>query len=515
MHLANTMKSISLAAILGTASAVCSPCYEKPPACTGSETSVQITGVTGDFCSPLCYQNQCPKGDGSFTATPSCVLETQGSSKPTQCALICTPGDDAACPTGASCQSIQGEGICTYPAGSLSASATKTKAPMAFASIAARFGARVVHESELAVGVTSSWTLARAATAADTVSAHIFLAHTAEQMAALDREWTARSDPSNPNYAKWLSASNLASNAELTPPAASLATVIDWLKSEGVDVKTQTKTSLTKDIVTVTVAAPLAAQLFGAKFSVFTTAKASAEITRVVTPYTLPRAVAAVVSTVGSIARFPSLHTTIRAPPSTAEAAPATWPAGCGAKCKDYVTPEVLTQAYSLGEAVAEGAALGSMAVAEFQNVYYDQMDMYYFRTACKLPFNVSVADMIGENEPKMCRQDVDGCLEALLDIQFIKGVAGGIPLTDVYSADYSLPGVCVCVCVRVRVCACVCGVSLFHLFVPSYQQVCNIVPSSLPSFLPSSSSSSSRVGGTAPRSQRCKAPAHQQRELR
>jgi len=117
------MRTISIAAILGSASAVCSPCYEKPPACTGSETSIQITGVTGDFCSPLCYQNQCPKGDGSFTATPSCVLETQGSSKPTQCALICTPGDDAACPAGASCQSIQGEGICTYPAGSLGATA--------------------------------------------------------------------------------------------------------------------------------------------------------------------------------------------------------------------------------------------------------------------------------------------------------------------------------------------------------------------------------------------------------
>ena len=94
---------------------VCSPCYEKPPACTGSETSVQITGVTGDFCSPLCVQNECPKGDGSFTAKPSCVLETQGSSKPTQCALICTPGANGACPAGATCQAIQGEGICTYP----------------------------------------------------------------------------------------------------------------------------------------------------------------------------------------------------------------------------------------------------------------------------------------------------------------------------------------------------------------------------------------------------------------
>ena len=135
-----------------TSPQVCSPCYENPPACTGSETSVQvrrcsvvteakiwssgsgswhcahppppalrsplcvqITGVTGDFCSPLCVQNECPKGDGSFSAKPSCVLETQGSSKPTQCALICTPGANGACPTGATCQAIQGEGICTYP----------------------------------------------------------------------------------------------------------------------------------------------------------------------------------------------------------------------------------------------------------------------------------------------------------------------------------------------------------------------------------------------------------------
>jgi hypothetical protein len=85
-----------------------------PPALL-SPHRAQITGVTGDFCSPLCVQNECPKGDGSFTAKPSCVLETQGSSKPTQCALICTPGSNGACPAGATCQAIQGEGICTYP----------------------------------------------------------------------------------------------------------------------------------------------------------------------------------------------------------------------------------------------------------------------------------------------------------------------------------------------------------------------------------------------------------------
>jgi cathepsin B len=120
------MRSAILSLNVAIAGAVCSPCYEKPPACTGSETSVQITGVTGDFCSPLCVQNQCPKGDGSFTAKPSCVLETQGSSKPTQCALICTPGANGACPTGSTCQAIQGEGICTYPSSAADAVAKTT-----------------------------------------------------------------------------------------------------------------------------------------------------------------------------------------------------------------------------------------------------------------------------------------------------------------------------------------------------------------------------------------------------
>lgn len=56
--------------------------------------------------------------DGA-TAKPECVLETSGSNKPTQCALICTPAADgsrvqAECPSNASCKAISGTGICTY-----------------------------------------------------------------------------------------------------------------------------------------------------------------------------------------------------------------------------------------------------------------------------------------------------------------------------------------------------------------------------------------------------------------
>ena len=91
--------------------------------CSAGEEAVQITGIQGSFCSPKCEGlfRRCPQDvpDGA-TAKPECVLETQGSSKPTQCALICTPsennadGSNDACPNKASCKPISGTGICTY-----------------------------------------------------------------------------------------------------------------------------------------------------------------------------------------------------------------------------------------------------------------------------------------------------------------------------------------------------------------------------------------------------------------
>jgi len=95
----------------------CSPCYENPPACTGGEEAIQITGLAGDFCSPPCTGvGTCPPAASGVTAAPKCVLEIPGSASPTQCALLCDPSAADQCPTGATCQPIQGQGICTYPA---------------------------------------------------------------------------------------------------------------------------------------------------------------------------------------------------------------------------------------------------------------------------------------------------------------------------------------------------------------------------------------------------------------
>jgi len=90
--------------------------YADPNAgpCPAGSTAVQITGLQGSFCSPKCgLFAKCPKSPSAAEA--KCVLETAGSQKPTQCALICTPSALAGeCPAKASCKAISGTGLCTY-----------------------------------------------------------------------------------------------------------------------------------------------------------------------------------------------------------------------------------------------------------------------------------------------------------------------------------------------------------------------------------------------------------------
>lgn len=92
--------------------------YEDPKnGCGADEQAVQVTGVPGDFCSPACNGTVCPKDAPSkSSAKAECALHASTGAK--YCALVCTPGEDSsdACPTGATCQTAQGGGLCTYAA---------------------------------------------------------------------------------------------------------------------------------------------------------------------------------------------------------------------------------------------------------------------------------------------------------------------------------------------------------------------------------------------------------------
>eukprot|EP00546_Thalassionema_frauenfeldii_P014747 CAMPEP_0178930394 /NCGR_PEP_ID=MMETSP0786-20121207/21196_1 /TAXON_ID=186022 /ORGANISM="Thalassionema frauenfeldii, Strain CCMP 1798" /LENGTH=145 /DNA_ID=CAMNT_0020606887 /DNA_START=73 /DNA_END=510 /DNA_ORIENTATION=- len=85
--------------------------------CKNDEQTFQIQGVPGKICTPRCALGQCP-GDlpDGVTASPLCALSTPDGTK--YCALICQPSGllrsaDDGC-GDATCQPIQGVGICTY-----------------------------------------------------------------------------------------------------------------------------------------------------------------------------------------------------------------------------------------------------------------------------------------------------------------------------------------------------------------------------------------------------------------
>jgi len=106
------MRTLSVALLLPAALATH---YEDPASgCGSDEQAIQVQGVSGDFCSPPCNAGACPTDPPSASdAKPTCALKSPSGDQ--FCALTCTPGSNAACPTGASCQAIQGTGLCTYP----------------------------------------------------------------------------------------------------------------------------------------------------------------------------------------------------------------------------------------------------------------------------------------------------------------------------------------------------------------------------------------------------------------
>merc|ERR1712113_403792 len=87
--------------------------------CMSDEQAGKITGLDGDACLPKCtgiLKETCPtdypSGD---TAEGKCILKDQSGDK--FCVLVCKGLATGECPTGASCEDIQGVGICLYPTG--------------------------------------------------------------------------------------------------------------------------------------------------------------------------------------------------------------------------------------------------------------------------------------------------------------------------------------------------------------------------------------------------------------
>lgn len=87
--------------------------------CAPGEMPVGVMDVDGCFCSPGCdgAGSECPAPTAGMVAGQCVLVLEQGSTDPTQCALVCMPGMDGQCPPGATCEMIpmQTLGLCMFP----------------------------------------------------------------------------------------------------------------------------------------------------------------------------------------------------------------------------------------------------------------------------------------------------------------------------------------------------------------------------------------------------------------
>jgi len=125
----------------------------------------------------------------------------------------------------------------------------------------------------------------------------------------------------------------------------------------------------------------------------------------------------------------------IQTTPTEAVEATSVW-SECGTTYAAYVNPYVLQSRYGYPTLTATGK--GSVAVAEFQEQYYDTADLKAFATQCGLT-ETTVSGGEGTNDESYCDVGLERCIEALLDVEYIGQVAAKIPLYVYYSSTYSI----------------------------------------------------------------------------
>jgi hypothetical protein len=89
--------------------------------CEPDELAFSIMGVKGSVCAPTCSSSPCPTDlPVGTTAVPTCALQNPATGDK-YCALICAPSTDVKMLRAgdgmcgaATCQPVQGTGICTY-----------------------------------------------------------------------------------------------------------------------------------------------------------------------------------------------------------------------------------------------------------------------------------------------------------------------------------------------------------------------------------------------------------------
>ena len=259
------------------------------------------------------------------------------------------------------------------------------------------------------------------------VTANFALKHDTFKSEAFLVNLLSLSTPGNPNYGKWLTREQVID--AISPSEDQVKIVTGFLDSFGVDYEV----SVLRDVVKVRMPLQIAEKMLETKFATFKSAvMQEIKLLRITQPYSLPAEIAEVVNLVDDILRFPSVDRKNIFKVSEGQDPEFS---SCGQSCSGFTTPDVLQARYGYDDS-PEGVNGNTVSCTEFQFQYYDNTDIDNFNSACGT--SVEIADTIGGNKEWVCTK-LGGCVEALLDIEYLGAVTSPIPMTVIYQQEYSL----------------------------------------------------------------------------
>eukprot|EP00933_Yihiella_yeosuensis_P006419 TRINITY_DN111110_c0_g1_i1.p1 TRINITY_DN111110_c0_g1~~TRINITY_DN111110_c0_g1_i1.p1 ORF type:complete len:605 (+),score=119.28 TRINITY_DN111110_c0_g1_i1:44-1858(+) len=282
------------------------------------------------------------------------------------------------------------------------------------------------------------WLQGPKAASNDVVRPVFMLRHEREALKSFEELLIDISTPGSTRYGQHLSKDQVANL--LQPKEGAKDAVLKWLEANRVH---DISVSGTGDMIEAVIPVPVAEAMFGVQFHHFNWSITGQSIIRATKPYLVPAHLKEKLYVVGDLVGLPGIRKAIAVKEDAQSdqnlEAGESWPTDCGNGCKGKVTPAVLATAYSLPK---ETVTSTSMAVAEFQGVSWDVRDLNHFQKECNLQTKVTVDKQIGPHPGFTCKIPLIGsllCTEALLDIEYIKAVAGDIPLTDIALSSFSL----------------------------------------------------------------------------
>jgi len=289
----------------------------------------------------------------------------------------------------------------------------------------------------------SGWRVSERAAPDEDMTVHLMLRHSPSAIEKLQRTLVAVSDPRSTQYGKHLSLEEL--SALMPVDDKHKFVVAEWLADEiGVSGVLPNHNG---DIVAVTLTAAAAEHLFATRIHRFRhPSTGDAVLLRATSSYTLPQPVAAAVAAVADLVGLPNVDTSIRSVSAASPEPVSTLPNSCSLRdCAGKITPGALKQRYNIPEDSTGMTASGnSMAVAEFcplgsgalglQCQYFSPADVAEFSDKCHV--NATVDTVVGPNKANV---PWGSGVEALLDIEFTRGLADAIPLTVIFQKKYSI----------------------------------------------------------------------------